>query len=188
MIEARTGRGPTSILVSWLGLNRLPLVVFSFYLFGRDKIRRRERLQNRPPQLLRPKVSKLLRTRDPFSTRALATSHGQQWSIHCWKAVVFLKLTGKRKFSNKRRNFLANLIHTKWSYNSSDFIHTPSNHQVTFIELHCLPIIKNKDQFSTELNATDHLSHAKHHKTTKTSNDIDNHRPPCSSPVPFFSR
>ena len=39
------------------------------------KIRRRERPQNGPPQLLWPKVPGVLRTRDLFSTRALATSH-----------------------------------------------------------------------------------------------------------------
>ena len=43
---------------------------------------------------------------------------------------------------------------------------------------------KNKDRLSTELNATDNLSLAKHHKTTVTSNDINNHYPHWHKP--FF--
>ena len=45
---------------------------------------------------------------------------------------------------------------------------------------------KHKDRLSTELNATDHLSHAKHHQRTKTSDDIDTNlsflqsQPSCS--------
>ena len=52
---------------------------------------------------------------------------------------------------------------------------------------------KTKTGLSTELNATDHLPHVKHHKRTKTSNVIDTNlsslqsQPSCSWPVPFFS-
>jgi hypothetical protein len=60
--------------------------------------------------------------------------------------------------------------------------------------MHCLPIIKKqKGRLSTELNATDNLSLAKHHKRTKTSDEIDTtlsslrSPPSCSLPVPFFS-
>ena len=64
-----------------------------------------------------------------------------------------------------------------------------SDDQVTFIQLHCLPIIKtNKDKLSTELNTTDHLSHVRNHKRTKTNDDIEYHYLHCSVPVPFFSR
>ena len=52
---------------------------------------------------------------------------------------------------------------------------------------------KNKGRLSTELNATDHLLYAKHHKRTKTSDDIDTNlsslhcQPHCSWPIPLFS-
>ena len=70
-----------------------------------------------------------------------------------------------------------------------------SDHQVIFIQLHCLPIIKkHKGRLSTELNAADNLSHARHHKRTKTSDDNGTNlsslqsQPSCSWPFPFFSR
>ena len=69
-----------------------------------------------------------------------------------------------------------------------------SDHQVTFIQLHSLPVMKkNKGRPSTERNATVNLSHDKHHKTIKTSDDIDTNRSSlqsqssCSWSVPFFS-
>ena len=106
--------------------------------------------------------------------------------MHCWKIVVFFKLKIKLKLSKKTQKlsyqpntYKANL-YFKWFHSYR------SDHQVTFIQLHCLHIIKtNEDRHSTELNAIDNLSHAKHHKRTKTSDDIDNHQSHWHKP--FFS-
>ena len=41
---------------------------------------------------------------------------------------------------------------------------------------------ESNGRLSTELNANDHLSHAKHHKRTETSDTIDKHFFPQSQP------
>ena len=75
IIEARMGDHSPSTLFSRLSSYGLAFVSVSVESSAREKIRQRERPQNGPWWLLSREVAGLLRTRDPYSTSALATSH-----------------------------------------------------------------------------------------------------------------
>ena len=70
----------------------------------REKIWRRERLQNRSPQPVWPKASKLLRMRDLFSTKALKTVIDSNGLKGNW--IVVTKKNKRETFEKKAQNFL----------------------------------------------------------------------------------